>query len=106
MHNAAMSQIQHAQPHNQQVPSVPGSTCFIRSYAKINVTLDVLGKRSDGYHELASVMQTIDLYDTLCLTAIDEDEVRIFCSQAELSNADNLVVRAAQAVRKRLSLTR
>ena len=106
MHNAAMSQLQHGQPHHQQIPPVPGSICFIQSYAKINVTLDVLGRRSDGYHELASVMQTIDLYDTLCLTAIDEDEVRIFCSQAELSNADNLVVRAAQAVRKRLSLTR
>lgn len=106
MHNAAMSQIQHAQPHNQQVPPVPGSTCFIRSYAKINVTLDVLGKRSDGYHELASVMQTIDLYDTLCLTAIDEDEVRVFCSQPELSNEDNLAVRAAQAVRQRLALPR
>lgn len=83
---------------------MPGTICFIQSFAKINVTLDVLGKRGDGYHELASVMQTIDLYDTICLTAIDEDEVRIFCSQPELSNEDNLAVRAAQAVRQRLSL--
>lgn len=108
MHNAAMSQSQHAQPaqpHNQQRLPTPGNVCFVQSYAKINVTLDVLGRRSDGYHELASIMQTIDLYDTLCLTAIAEDEVRISCSQAELSNADNLAVRAAQAVRQRLSLT-
>src|SRR5947209_14691440 len=99
MHNAAMSQSQHvqpAQPHNQQRPPTPGNVCFVQSYAKINVTLDVLGRRSDGYHELASIMQTIDLYDTLCLTAIAEDEVRISCARAELSNADNLAVRAAQ----------
>ncbi|HCI78919.1 MAG TPA: hypothetical protein DHW02_04445, partial [Ktedonobacter sp.] len=48
------------------------STCFVRSYAKINLTLDVLGKRGDGYHELATIMQAVDLYDTLCLSTIPE----------------------------------
>ena len=80
------------------------TTYFIRSYAKINITLDILGRRPDGYHELATVMQTIDLYDTLCLTATEEDVVHVVCSQPELSNADNLVVRAAQMVRERLGL--
>lgn len=82
-----------------------GNTRFIRSYAKINLTLDVLGKRADGYHELATIMQTVDLYDTLCLTVTDEPSVRVLCSRPELANDDNLAVRAVQAVRQRLSLT-
>jgi len=77
----------------------------VQSYAKINLTLDVLGRRPDGYCELATVMQTIDLYDTLRLTATDDEQVHVSCTQPELATADNLVVRAAQAIRERLSLT-
>ncbi len=80
------------------------TTCFVRSYAKINLTLEVLGKRADGYHELATIMQTVDMYDTLCLTRLDEDEVQIVSTQAELNNSTNLAVRAAQAIRKHFSL--
>jgi 4-diphosphocytidyl-2-C-methyl-D-erythritol kinase len=39
----------------------------IHANAKINLTLDILGKRADGYHEVAMVMQAVGLYDTLCL---------------------------------------
>ncbi len=88
-----------------QSDDMAGTTHFVRSYAKINLTLDVLGKRADGYHELVTVMQTIDLYDTICLTATNENTVHIICSSPELNNEDNLAVRAAQAVRQRLSLT-
>ena len=86
--------------------SAQNTTCFVRAYAKINLTLDVLGKRADGYHELASIMQMVDLYDTLCLTTLAEDRVSIVSTQPELNNDNNLAVRAAQAVRQRLSLSR
>ncbi|GAC1393942.1 MAG: 4-(cytidine 5'-diphospho)-2-C-methyl-D-erythritol kinase [Ktedonobacteraceae bacterium] len=91
----------------QQSSRIPahGTTCFVRSYAKINLTLDVLGKRADGYHELATIMQMVDLYDTLCLTTLDENRVSIVSTQPKLSSADNLAVRAAQAIRQHLSLT-
>ena len=79
-------------------------TYFVRSYAKINLTLDVLGRRSDGYHELITIMQTVDLYDTICLTATTDGSVRMICTRSELSNDNNLTVRAAQAVRQRLNL--
>lgn len=62
--------------------------------AKINLTLDILGRRNDGYHELKSVMQTIALYDMLTLTALSDFHVTFDCSLPELANADNLVVRA------------
>ncbi len=78
--------------------------CFIRAYAKINLTLDVLGRRADGYHELATVMQEIDLYDTLCLTATDDGQVQLLCSVPELNNTENLAVRAAELVRRQLGL--
>jgi len=93
MHNAPMSHAQQAQK--------PGM-CFTRAYAKINLTLDVSGRRTDGYHELITVMQAIDLYDTICLTEIADNSVYIRCTTPELSTADNLAVRAAHLVRQRL----
>ena len=41
----------------------------IRCPAKINLTLKVLGKREDGFHNIESIMQTISLYDYLTITA-------------------------------------
>lgn len=80
------------------------SGCFIRAYAKINLTLDVLGRRADGYHELTTVMQEIDLYDTLCLTNSNDSQVKLTCSVTELSGPANLASRAAEMVRQRFGL--
>ena len=78
----------------------------MRAYAKVNLTLDVLGKRADNYHELVTIMQTVDLYDTLCLTELQDDCVQLHCSLSELSGEKNLAARAAQLVRQRLGLRR
>lgn len=40
----------------------------VNGYAKINLLLDILGQREDGYHEIATVMQSLALADTLTLT--------------------------------------
>lgn len=53
-----------------------GERVITKSYAKINLTLDVKGKRKDGYHELESVMQTISLFDLLILDKHDEIKVK------------------------------
>jgi 4-diphosphocytidyl-2-C-methyl-D-erythritol kinase len=79
---------------------------LVKSYAKINITIDILNKRTDGYHSLATIMQTVDLSDTICLEAIPEDEIQLVCSIADLETPDNLVFRAAKAVRQHLSLKR
>jgi 4-diphosphocytidyl-2-C-methyl-D-erythritol kinase len=78
--------------------------CFVRAYAKINLTLDVLGRRADGYHTLSTVMQTVDLYDTLCLSALDEERVELVCTRPELRGDDNLAARAARLLRERCAI--
>ena len=75
-----------------------------RAYAKLNVTLEVLRKRADGYHELASIMQTVNLHDTLSFAAADG--IGFACSDASLADDDNLVVRAAHLMRARHGVTR
>ena len=62
--------------------------------AKINLTFEVLGKRLDGYHEIASVMQAISLCDVL--TFDTGDDIRLACDVAELASPSNLVFRAAR----------
>jgi 4-diphosphocytidyl-2-C-methyl-D-erythritol kinase len=73
---------------------------FIPAYAKINLTLAVLGKREDGYHDLASVMQTISLHDTLRLTPNHSGQITVHSDNPELNAPDNLALRAAMALRE------
>ena len=46
----------------------------LKSRAKINLSIDVTGKREDGYHLVEMIMQTIDLYDIIKIKEIDIDE--------------------------------
>ncbi len=68
------------------------------SPAKVNLVLEVLGKRPDGYHELKSIAQTIDLCDILCFELADE--VSFQCTEPSLNTPDNLVVRAARLLKE------
>jgi len=67
-----------------------------RAFAKINLTLGVLYKRTDGYHALDSVMQTIDLHDTVTLERASEI---IVTSTGMVLPYDNTVRRAAERYR-------
>ncbi len=78
------------------------------AHAKINLTLDVVGKRPDGYHEVEMVMQTIELHDTVTVTRRKDGGVRMtitfedgYRASDELlgAEADNLCVRAANLLR-------
>jgi 4-diphosphocytidyl-2-C-methyl-D-erythritol kinase len=67
----------------------------VRTPAKVNLSLRVLGRRADGFHELDTVFQAIDLWDRLEMTA--GDELKLTCDLPELScDRDNLVLRAAE----------
>lgn len=76
------------------------SSLTVRAYAKINLTLDVFSKRADGYHGVASVMQTIGLSDTLHLAMSDTEGIQFSCDAPSSipvpNDPTNLVYRAAQ----------
>jgi 4-diphosphocytidyl-2-C-methyl-D-erythritol kinase len=72
----------------------------IAAPAKLNLFLEILRKRPDGYHDLESLMVAIDLFDTLELHAKPDDEITLSCDPATLSaGPDNLVHKAATALR-------
>jgi 4-diphosphocytidyl-2-C-methyl-D-erythritol kinase len=70
------------------------------SFAKINWTLRVLGKRRDGYHEIATVLQSISLCDEISFELREaDDEIRLTCDDPSIPVDDaNLIVRAARAL--------
>ena len=67
----------------------------IQAYAKLNLTLDVLGKRPDGYHDLKMVMQSITLADTLALERTDSGAVRVRSNLSFLPGGEKNLAAAA-----------
>ena len=70
----------------------------VKAHAKVNLTLEVLGRREDGYHDIVSIMQTIDLRDTLRLEPADT--ITLHCDRVDLLSPDNLALKAANLLRK------
>ena len=69
-----------------------------KGYAKINLGLDVLRRREDGYHELRMIMQTVDIYDELLIEKTDENGMVTLTANCEGLPLDenNLIVKAAR----------
>lgn len=87
--------------------------------AKLNLFLEVLGKRADGFHEIETLMYPIGVYDTLVFRDQPHGQVRLTCRMHGADRAlsrdaaeelpqggDNLVVRAIELVRRRVGVTR
>lgn len=70
----------------------------IQAHAKLNLTLEILGRRPDGYHETASIMQTLDLADTVAIEPADN--LIVTCSAPGLDGEANLAWRAADLLRR------
>ncbi|MGJ9385053.1 4-(cytidine 5'-diphospho)-2-C-methyl-D-erythritol kinase [Salipaludibacillus sp. CF4.18] len=78
----------------------------VKAPAKINLTLDVLRKRSDGYHDVEMIMTTIDLADRIHLTLIDENKIIVEVTEGQVpSNKQNLAYQAAQLLKDQFSIT-
>ncbi|MFM7086739.1 MAG: 4-(cytidine 5'-diphospho)-2-C-methyl-D-erythritol kinase [Cyanobium sp.] len=81
------------------------ATLSVLAPAKINLHLEVLGLRSDGFHELAMLMQSLDLCDRLLLRPVADGAIRLQCDRADLpTDGGNLIVRAAELLRSRAGL--
>ena len=78
---------------------------LVSAPAKINLHLEVLGLRPDGFHELAMVMQTIDLADSLSLRPTADGAISLRCDREDLpTDGSNLIVRAGELLRARTGL--
>ncbi len=70
----------------------------IRAYAKINLMLDIINKRTDDYHDLFMIMQSISLYDTITVTENKSKKISISCSNADIPlDNKNIAWKAAEA---------
>lgn len=96
--------------------SAPDLSLVIHTPAKLNLFLDIKGRRADGYHELETVMVSLNLYDTLMFTDLTEDlnqtQIELNCLQTDQranpasspdlipTGADNLIVKAASLLKE------
>lgn len=79
----------------------------IRAAGKLNLTLRVVGRRPDGYHEIESLVVRIDLADEIELRDLPGGEVRVCCDWPDVpTDAQNLVYQAAAALRDRFGVRR
>src|SRR5262245_56005423 len=76
----------------------------LRSFAKINLGLQVVRKREDGFHEIRTVFQTVELHDRLQIRLVRGHDIEFESNHAALHRADNLVVKAIAALNRFLSL--
>ncbi|MCT8136364.1 4-(cytidine 5'-diphospho)-2-C-methyl-D-erythritol kinase [Anaerobacillus sp. CMMVII] len=79
----------------------------IKAPAKINLSLDVLHKREDGFHEVEMIMTTVDLADRIELTLLEEDRIMIDVSEGFVpSDSRNLAYQAAQLLKDKFQVVK
>lgn len=77
----------------------------VKAPAKINLTLDVIGKRADGYHEVEMIMTTIDLADRITLTELEEDVITIESTNGFVpNNEQNIAYGAAKILKNKFAI--
>ena len=77
----------------------------LKSRAKINLSIDVLGKRSDGYHLVEMIMQTIDLYDYVNIKDMDSNNINIKSNNENIPlNESNIVYKAAKLIKDKFNI--
>ena len=100
-----ISQLSNPQPVRFPKNASPGGFVEVDAFSKINLFLDVLGKRSDGYHDLVSVMQGLLLCDTLKISIGDAKGIYLETNDTKLpTDSTNLVVKAAKMLMNEYSI--
>ncbi len=81
-------------------------TVIRKAYAKINLGLDVTGRRPNGYHDVRMIMQTVDLYDVVTLQKAEEPGIFVETGREDLpGDKTNLVYRAADSMIRACGIT-
>ncbi|HXK78516.1 MAG TPA: 4-(cytidine 5'-diphospho)-2-C-methyl-D-erythritol kinase [Oscillospiraceae bacterium] len=75
----------------------PGTSCELKAFAKVNLTLDITGRRSDGYHLLRMITQSLELFDRVMLSVNGGGGIRIVCAKCAVEPTCNTAFRAAEA---------
>ena len=79
----------------------------IRSFAKVNLGIEILGKREDGYHEIRTLLQSIDLHDFMEFLPLPQDKIILKGNVSSVPwNGSNLIHRAATLLKKRCGIKR
>ena len=78
---------------------------IVKAPAKINLYLEIINKRADGYHNIESVMHTVSLFDVLEFTKIEDNKIELVCDNADLFDTKkNLVYKAAEKVKEKYKI--
>ncbi len=83
------------------------NTITVKAPAKINLTLDVTGKRPNGYHDLRMIMQTISIYDELTITLSDGEDIKLSMNKElpdKIPAEKNLVYKAAALMKEKFNI--
>jgi 4-diphosphocytidyl-2-C-methyl-D-erythritol kinase len=70
----------------------------LKTPGKVNLVLEILGKRTDGYHEIKSIMQAVSLFDALSFSRAPD--IKMSCNIPELQSENNLVLKAARLLKQ------
>ena len=82
---------------DNQLVDIKGGVVSLCAPAKVNLSLAVFDRRSDGFHDLHTIMSTINLFDDLRLEMSDKPGINLHCSGLDSpAGCDNLVYRAAE----------
>lgn len=80
------------------------NTVKVRSHAKINLFLDILKKRDDGYHDIRTIFSEIELSDKISFTLTKKDNVSILTNKYFVSMEDNLIYKVALFMKNRYQM--
>ena len=79
---------------------------YQKAYAKVNIGLDVLRRRTDGYHEVRMIMQTVDIFDELIIEKREQAGIELQTDNSKLPlDGNNLVCKAAELLFRERNIT-
>ena len=80
---------------------------IVKAPAKINLYLEIINKRQDGYHNIESVMHTVSLFDVLEFSETELNKIELVCENSELSNPEkNIVYKATKVFKEKYNINK